>query len=172
VNSKTSTAEKPASNRAAVGRSRANSSNSNRIRNQVKPAGNRKSWIKSGARWRNRARSPAPASRAPKNFADVESPSSAPETGLLFGQRLVRPNTAAGGQRSGSGTRSHRPSVLTKRSPFTQRSPMGSITIESAESNLSASAIAALLASSTVLKSPVEAASKVGITPGAGSLAK
>ena len=71
--------------RAAVGRSRASSSsNSSRIRNQVKPAGNRKSWIKSGATWRNRARSPAPANRAPKNFADVESPSSAPKRGFFL----------------------------------------------------------------------------------------
>src|SRR5438067_13940957 len=34
--------------------------------NPVKPAGNRNSWIKSGARWRDRARNPAPANWAPK----------------------------------------------------------------------------------------------------------
>src|SRR5438067_13891377 len=81
--------------RAAVGRSRANSS---RIRNEVKPAGNRKSWIKSGATWRNRARSPAPANRAPKILPTWKVLTSAPKTGLLFGQRLLRPSTATGSQ--------------------------------------------------------------------------
>jgi hypothetical protein len=70
------------------------------------------------------------------------------------------------------GTRPHPLSVLTKRSPFTQRSPMGSIIIESAVPILSASATAAFLASSTVLKSPVGAASKAGIAPGSDGLAK
>lgn len=75
---------------------------------------------------------------------------------------------------SGSRLRSHPLPVLIKLSPFTQRSPMGSIVIESTGpiSGLSASAIAALLASSTVPKSPVYVASKAGIMPGARGLAK
>jgi hypothetical protein len=75
---------------------------------------------------------------------------------------------------SGSRLRSHPLPVLTKLSPFTQRSPMGSMVIESTGPilGLSASAIAAFLASSTVSKSPVYAASKAGIMPGADGLAK
>jgi hypothetical protein len=75
---------------------------------------------------------------------------------------------------SGSRLRSHPLPVLTKLSPFTQRSPMGSMVIESTGPilGLSASAIAAFLASSTVSKSPVYVASKAGIMPGARGLAK
>src|SRR5579871_815945 len=75
---------------------------------------------------------------------------------------------------SGSRLRSHPLPVLTKLSPFTQRSPMGSMVIESAAAicGLSAPAIAAFLASSTVSKSPVYVASKAGGMPGARGLAK
>ena len=75
---------------------------------------------------------------------------------------------------SGSRLRSHPVPVLIKLSPFTQRSPMGSMVIESTAPTLglSASAIAAFLASSTVLKSPAYVASKAGGMPGARGLAK
>jgi len=65
VTSKTSRAANVI-NRAAVGRSRANSK---RTTSLVKPASNRKSWIKNSATLRNRARNPVPAHRAPKFLA-------------------------------------------------------------------------------------------------------
>src|SRR5437763_4681853 len=65
--SKTSRA-KAADTGAAVSESPISSNSSNRNRNSVMPARNRKKWTKSGATWRNRARSPAPASRGRKKF--------------------------------------------------------------------------------------------------------
>src|SRR5262249_44838174 len=72
----------------------------------------------------------------------------------------VMPRRADGSgqtKRSGSGTCSN-PLSFYQALTFTQRSPMGSIMTESAGPILSASATAALLASSTILKSPVGAA--------------
>jgi hypothetical protein len=78
-------AAKVADNRAAAGRSRANNSNSNRDRNPVKPASNRKKKDpqNSGRRYRRRRHWHLEFMRR------GEVRSSAPATGLLFVQRPI-----------------------------------------------------------------------------------
>jgi len=55
---------------------------------------------------------PAPRALAPKKLCDVETPFLAPETGLLFGQQLLRPSTAAEANFLALGLRDALPSAV------------------------------------------------------------